>query len=449
MADDDIVQSIVRLEEVLSHDDHDIDDNRLARLNTSPLTQSHSPRSTSNHRSNRNLMATSNPTQLVEENRYLNDELNRVETMLNLTRAEKDELSIRYNALSDRLEQALRAQGVDIGAEMMSSDSEQHILVQQNIELRRKLEEEHQNYKRKLSNYQEGQLKQAELVQKLQQKVLQYKSRCTELELLIEQHQADMDRLRQTTTSQRPSSRTTTINYESHTIENEEDQDMTTMTLESEKQKSINLTQLNTVLRDQIDQAHLANQQLSEELRRVTVELNQVRDEYTQKTRDWKEEERVFNQYYNKEHNLMYELWRDIVSFRKQFTELKGTTERDLMRVRNDLAQTGRSLTSACFGFLTTSKAAETQGQAAIERERNDRTNLESQIREKSREIADLKQKSQDLAELNEKLRLQLAEKDGTINTLARAKQTHQQATVCLVSPIEIPIERKKLVKFA
>ena len=91
-----------RLEEVLSHDD-DIDDNRLARLNTSPLTQSHSPRSISNYRSDRNLMATSNPTQLVEENRYLNDELNRVETMLNLTRAEKDELSIRYNALSDRV----------------------------------------------------------------------------------------------------------------------------------------------------------------------------------------------------------------------------------------------------------------------------------------------------------------------------------------------------------
>jgi len=59
----------------------------------------------------------------------------------------------------------------------------------------------------------------------------------------------------------------------------------------------------------------------------------------------------------------MYELWRDIVSFRKQFTELKGTTERDLIRVKNDLAQTGRSLTSACFGFLTTAKTVETQGQ--------------------------------------------------------------------------------------
>jgi len=36
------------------------------------------------------------------------------------------------------------------------------------------LEEEHQNYKRKLSNYQEGQQKQAQLVQKLQQKVVEF-----------------------------------------------------------------------------------------------------------------------------------------------------------------------------------------------------------------------------------------------------------------------------------
>ncbi|CAF4976481.1 unnamed protein product, partial [Rotaria socialis] len=59
-----------------------------------------------------------------------------------------------------------------------------------------------------------------------------------------------------------------------------------------------------------------------------------LREEFTQKTRDWQQEERILNQFYNKEHNLMYELWRDVVSFRKEFTELKGTTERDLNRVR-------------------------------------------------------------------------------------------------------------------
>ena len=95
-----------------------------------------------------------------------------------------------------------------------SDEPERRILVQQNIDLRRKLEEEHQNYKRKLSNYQEGQQKQAQLVQKLQQKVrffqrsfsiissfkvLQYKKRCSELEVLMEQqHQADLGRSRLT-----------------------------------------------------------------------------------------------------------------------------------------------------------------------------------------------------------------------------------------------------------
>ncbi len=49
------------------------------------------------------MMNTPSAAQLIDENRYLNDELNRVETVLNLTRAEKDEISIRYNALSDRV----------------------------------------------------------------------------------------------------------------------------------------------------------------------------------------------------------------------------------------------------------------------------------------------------------------------------------------------------------
>lgn len=97
---------------------------------------------------------------------------------------------------------------------MASDEPEQRIIVQQNIDLRRKLEEEHQSYKRKLGNYQEGQQKQAQLVQKLQQKVndshrsfvhhcfsrqvLQYKKRCSELELLIEQHKNDIGRIRLT-----------------------------------------------------------------------------------------------------------------------------------------------------------------------------------------------------------------------------------------------------------
>jgi hypothetical protein len=37
----------------------------------------------------------------------------------------------------------------------------------------------------------------------------------------------------------------------------------------------------------------LVNQQLTEDLRRITHEFQQVRDDLSKKTRDWKEEERV------------------------------------------------------------------------------------------------------------------------------------------------------------
>lgn len=43
--------------------------------------------------------------------------------------------------------------------------------MQQNVDLRRRLEEEQASYKRKLTAYQEGQQRQAQLVQKLQAKV--------------------------------------------------------------------------------------------------------------------------------------------------------------------------------------------------------------------------------------------------------------------------------------
>ena len=55
--------------------------------------------------------------------------------------------------------------------EISSDDVGQKSLVQQNIELRKKLDEEHANYKRKLQAYQDGQQRQAQLVQKLQAKV--------------------------------------------------------------------------------------------------------------------------------------------------------------------------------------------------------------------------------------------------------------------------------------
>lgn len=48
-------------------------------------------------------MSTPTVQQLQEENRLLSTELNRVEDLLAASRAERDELGIKYNALSEKV----------------------------------------------------------------------------------------------------------------------------------------------------------------------------------------------------------------------------------------------------------------------------------------------------------------------------------------------------------
>ncbi|CAI9600094.1 unnamed protein product, partial [Staurois parvus] len=124
-----------------------------------------------------------------EENRILQQELSRVEDLLAQSRAERDELAIKYNAISERLEQTLR---LDSG-ERERDSLETRSLAQQNVELRRRLEEEQAAYKRKLQAYQEGQQRQAQLVQKLQAKVLQYKKRCGEVEQQLLERSTELE----------------------------------------------------------------------------------------------------------------------------------------------------------------------------------------------------------------------------------------------------------------
>ena len=77
-------------------------------------------------------------------------------------------LGFTLRFLGLQLEQALQ---LERGEAARSEDPSAQGLLQQNIELRRRLEEEHSGYKRKLQAYQEGQQRQAQLVQKLQAKV--------------------------------------------------------------------------------------------------------------------------------------------------------------------------------------------------------------------------------------------------------------------------------------
>uniref|UniRef100_A0A8C3NKI9 Rootletin-like coiled-coil domain-containing protein n=1 Tax=Geospiza parvula TaxID=87175 RepID=A0A8C3NKI9_GEOPR len=142
-------------------------------------------------------------------------------------------------------------------------------LAQHNIELRRLLEEEQAAYKRKLQAYQEGQQRQAQLVQKLQAKVNPSPGGHWD-NLGTPRHGCHP----------RPS-------RSSNELEN------ALIRLEEEQQRSSSLVQVNSMLREQLEQANVANAALSEDIRKLTADWARARDELEQREAEWRREEEV------------------------------------------------------------------------------------------------------------------------------------------------------------
>lgn len=57
--------------------------------------------------------------------------------------------------------------------------------------------------------------------------------------------------------------------------------------------RSSSLSAVNAMLREQLEQAGLANEALSQDIRRLTVDWTKAREELEQKESDWRREEEV------------------------------------------------------------------------------------------------------------------------------------------------------------
>lgn len=84
--------------------------------------------------------------------------------------------------------------------------------------------------------------------------------------------------------------------------------------------RSSSLSAVNSMLREQLEQAGLANEALSQDIRRLTVDWTRAREELDQKESDWRREEEVrglnrFEKYYKYfclyifEINLKFSSW--------------------------------------------------------------------------------------------------------------------------------------------
>lgn len=120
------------------------------------------------------------------------------------------------------------------------------------------------------------------------------------------------------------------------------------------------MSAVNAMLREQLEQAGLANEALSQDIRRLTADWTKAREELEQKESDWRREEEVggerclqknsqtliggekgvgnspaisfpfqsFHSYFSTEHSRLLMLWRQVVGFRRHVCELKSATER-------------------------------------------------------------------------------------------------------------------------
>ena len=108
------------------------------------------------------------------------------------------------------------------------------------------------------------------------------------------------------------------------------------------------LLQLNINLKDQLEESHRTNEELTNDLQKLSSEWDELRDELATREDQWKEEEMAFNEYYNSEHARLLNLWRDVVSVKRLFSEMKFATERDLDKMRGQLGGLAQDTVAAC-----------------------------------------------------------------------------------------------------
>lgn len=106
--------------------------------------------------------------------------------------------------------------------------------------------------------------------------------------------------------------------------------------------------QVNTSLREQLEESHSTNEALTADLQKLTNDWEALREEMIIKEDEWKDEEQAFNDYYSTEHNRLLNLWRDVVSVKRLFMDVQSNTERDLNKIRSEVSGIGKEMVMAC-----------------------------------------------------------------------------------------------------
>uniref|UniRef100_A0A8B9IBR7 Centrosomal protein 250 n=1 Tax=Anser brachyrhynchus TaxID=132585 RepID=A0A8B9IBR7_9AVES len=110
-----------------------------------------------------------------------------------------------------------------------------------------------------------------------------------------------------------------------------------------------NLAEVNTLLREHLDKANEVNSALKEDVGKLTADWMRARKELELKESEWRNEREFYDSYLRGEHNRLLSLWRQVVTFRRHFVEMKTATDRDLSELKAEQMRLSGSILVNCF----------------------------------------------------------------------------------------------------
>ncbi|KAA0715933.1 Centrosome-associated protein CEP250 250 kDa centrosomal protein [Triplophysa tibetana] len=242
-----------------------------------------------------------------EERAELRKEVSHLQDELAESRAEREELESRAQALTDRLSQTLDP----------------------SLSFSLRLGDEQREWGKKLREGREREARQALLIHKLQNKVVEYRARCQALEQQVISEERELRARERLLLDER-----------SDTLESN------LIRLEEEQQRCMGLSEVNVVLRSQLCQSTEANDALRDDLRKLTADWSKAVEEVMQKEIEWQKEKESLTGHIGKEQTRLMTLWGRVVTLKRQCHSLKTATDKDLWELRADVSRVSSSLLS-------------------------------------------------------------------------------------------------------
>ncbi|XP_070279487.1 ciliary rootlet coiled-coil protein 2 [Myotis yumanensis] len=199
--------------------------------------------------------------------------------------------------------------------------------------------------------------------------------------------------------------------------------------LEAAEQRSTGLSQVNTLLREQLEHMKKANDALAEELARTTGSVLHLRGELELREAQRWTERQTRRSHLGVQPQDFLLLWRQVTALRTQVAEVRSASERSLTDMQAEAARTARRLHTACLNLNSNLQLSASSSAGVLERQALQGAWLEQQLRDKVWEMLQLQGRwdtekvalQARLSEqklLVEKLTEQNSEKERTISSL-------------------------------